>query len=375
MKDEKKWTKWIYWFTFAVAVIFVYKTLDNYVAISGWIKNLLGILMPFILAILVAYLFYIPCRKFEQWYKKSKFKLINKKARSLSVFTVYLIATILIIVIINVILPTISKSFIELASNLPNYYENAKKFIEGQPDDSILSQINAQEIINRIQDIDLSQIFSIEKVWEYIKSALGIVDILFAAFVTIVVSIYILIERREIMKFIQKLSRALFKEETSNNLGKYFEKTNEIFFKFISSQILDGIIVGIILSIAMSIMGVKYAVLLGFMIGLFNIIPYFGAIIAVIIAIIITMFTGGIAQAVWTAIIIIILQQIDANIINPKIVGNSLRLSQILIIFAVTFGGAYFGILGMFLSVPIIAVLKILLQDYIEYKNHKLDKA
>ena len=62
MKDEKKWTKWIYWFTFAVAVIFVYKTLDNYVAISGWIKNLLGILMPFILAILVAYLFYIPCR-------------------------------------------------------------------------------------------------------------------------------------------------------------------------------------------------------------------------------------------------------------------------------------------------------------------------
>ena len=162
---------------------------------------------------------------------------------------------------------------------------------------------------------------------------------------------------------------------TKQRNRKYFEKTNEIFFKFISSQILDGIIVGIILSIAMSIMGVKYAVLLGFMIGLFNIIPYFGAIIAVIIAIIITMFTGGIAQAVWTAIIIIILQQIDANIINPKIVGNSLRLSPILIIFAVTVGGAYFGFLGMFLSVPIIAVLKILLQDYIEYKNHKLDKA
>ena len=154
-------------------------------------------------------------------------------------------------------------------------------------------------------------------------------------------------------------------------IGRYYKKTNSIFFHFISGQILDAIIIGIITSIAMSIMGVKYAILLGFMIGLFNIIPYFGAIAAVIIAIIITIFTGGFIQAIWLGIIVIILQQIDANIINPRILGNSLDLSPILVIFSVTIGGAYFGVLGMFLGVPVMAFLKLMLEDIIEYRNKK----
>ena len=139
-----------------------------------------------------------------------------------------------------------------------------------------------------------------------------------------------------------------------------------------AGQVLDAIVVGILTSVAMSILGVKYAVLLGVMIGLFNLIPYFGAIIAVIIAVIITLFTGGLGQAVLMAVIVIILQQIDANIINPKIIGNSLSISPLLVIFAVTIGGAYFGVLGMFLAVPIFTVIKLLIEEYIDYKNeHK----
>ena len=89
------------------------------------------------------------------------------------------------------------------------------------------------------------------------------------------------------------------------------------------------------------------------------------------ISIIITIFTGGITQAIWMAVIVVILQQIDANIINPKIIGNTLKISPILVIFAVTVGGAYFGILGMFLAVPIVAVMKILVLDYIEFKINR----
>ena len=163
----------------------------------------------------------------------------------------------------------------------------------------------------------------------------------------------------------------MFKRKTNRRLGSYFRKTNEIFYKFISSQVLDAVVVGTIISIALVMMKVKYGILLGLMIGLLNIIPYFGAIVGVIIAVIITIFTGGIGQALAMTIVVVILQQIDANIINPKIVGNSLKLSPILIIFAVTVGGAYFGILGMFLAVPVIAILKILILDYIELKNLK----
>ena len=161
----------------------------------------------------------------------------------------------------------------------------------------------------------------------------------------------------------------MFKENTYKNLGRYFNRTNEIFFNFIAGQVIDGLVVGIITSIAMSMMGVKYAVPLGFMIGLFNLIPYFGAIIAVIIATLITFLTGGLTQAIFMVIVVTILQQIDANIINPKIIGNSLEISPLLVIFAVTVGGAYFGVWGMFLAVPIIAVIKVFITDYINYKN------
>ena len=133
--------------------------------------------------------------------------------------------------------------------------------------------------------------------------------------------------------------------------------------------IIIAIVVGILTSVAMWIMGIKYAPLLGFMIGLFNMIPYVGAIIAVVISVLITILTGGLTQAFWMLFVVIILQQIDANIINPKIVGKSLEISPLLVLFAVTFGGAYFGILGMFLAVPVIAVIKILIDDYIKYKE------
>ena len=98
-------------------------------------------------------------------------------------------------------------------------------------------------------------------------------------------------------------------------------------------------------------------------------IPYFGAIIATAIAAIITLITGGLSQAIWMLIVVIILQQIDANIINPKIVGKSLKMSPLLVIFAVTVGGAFFGVLGMFLAVPIIAIIKLLVEDYIDYRD------
>lgn len=122
----------------------------------------------------------------------------------------------------------------------------------------------------------------------------------------------------------------------------------------------------------MSFMGIKYAVLLGFMIGLFNLIPYFGAIIAIIIAGLITVLTGGPSQALWMVIVVTIIQQIDANIINSKIIGGTLKISPLLVIFAVTVGGAYFGVLGMFLAVPVAAVLKELLNDYIENKKIRI---
>lgn len=368
-KKVKNWTKWVYWFTFAVAVIAVYKTLDNFNDILSFVKELAGILMPFFIGLLLAYLFYIPSRNLEKLYNKSK--VLKKFSRKLSVFSVYIIAIALIIILFKVILPTISSSVTELTNNFPTYYDNVMNFINGLPEDSIVNKETIMETVNNIKNIDFASYFSTEKIIEYIKGVVSVAQAVFSIFVAIIMSIYILLQRADILKFIKSLANALFKEDTCKTLGTYFAKSNEVFFKFMSSQIIDGIIVGIITSVAMLIMNVKYAVLLGFIIGLFNIIPYFGAIVAVGIAIIVTWVTGGLTQAIWVAVVIIILQQIDANIINPKIVGDSLELSPILVIFAVTVGGAYFNFLGMLLAVPVVAVIKVIVCDFIDYKNSK----
>jgi predicted PurR-regulated permease PerM len=372
---KKNFSKWMYWFILAVAIIIVYKFFDNFTDIGNMIGNFFYVIKPFLFGILIAYLLYIPSSRIEDVLSHSKNRLIKKKSRGLSVCITFILALLVIIILVNVILPVVTESVMELVNNFQIYWTTAIDRLNALPEDSILKNDKVTEAIKDIgdglQDIDLKQYLNPERITGYVKSALGVASGIFDVFVTIVVSIYILLGRAQIIKFFERLGGAIFDLKVYKKIGEYFNSTNKIFFKFISSQLIDAVIVGILVTIAMSIIGVRYAVLLGFMIGLFNIIPYFGAIVAVTISILITLITGGLSQAIIMAIVVIILQQIDSNIINPKIIGNSLEISPLLVIFSVTIGGAYFGVLGMFLAVPVAAVLKILVEDYIEYKTQE----
>ena len=365
---KNKGKKWLYWFLLGVAIIVVYKALDNFGDVMGVFTKFFEIITPFLVGIFISYLLYMPCRKMEQAFIKSKVKWIAKKARPLGILTVYLIIVLLLVILVNFILPVVLESVMDLVNNIQHYYEMAIFNYNQLPEDDILKSDIVNDAIKNVQNLDIKQYFQLEKILAYVMSAIDAVTGIFDIFVAVIVSVYILAERVEILATIKRLAEAIFKEKTYKNIGKYFNNSNEIFFKFIASQFLDAVIVGIMVTIAMSIMGIKFAPLLGFLIGLFNMIPYIGAIIAVAVSAIITLITGGLSQAIWMLIVVIILQQIDANVINPKIIGQSLKISPLLVIFAITVGGAYFGILGMFLAVPVIAVVRILIEDYIDYK-------
>lgn len=373
MKKRQQTKKWFSNLLFGIILIIVYKTLDNFTSIFEWIGKLISVLMPFIMAGLLAYILYIPCRGVEKAIRDSKFKFLKKRVRGVSVFTVYLMLFVAIFIVVNFVIPNITISIKELASNFPEYYKSSIEYFSNLPEDSILRKLNVDEIISNIQQINITEqilnLLSFNNISQYIKGVVGATGVIFDIFVVIVVSIYLLLERHKIKQFLKSLSNALFGEEFNKKINIYYAKTNRVFFSFISSQIVDAFIVGILISIALLIMRVKYAVLLGFMIGLFNIIPYLGAILAVVIAVIITLFTGGFSQAISMLVVTIILQQIDANIINPRILGTSLKLSPIIIIFSVTIMGSYFGILGMFLAVPIAAMVKVLILDFIDERN------
>lgn len=369
LKNHSK--KWIYWFLLGVALIVVYKALDNFTNVSEVIGGFFNVIAPFLVGVFIAYLLYVPCQKFENIFLKSKSKFIKRKARTLSIATVYLIAVLILIILINVILPVVWESVIDFINNIQNYYTMAIDRYNSLPDSSFLKSDVVNEAIANVQHIDIKQYFQFDTIVSYAMKAVNAVTGIVNIFVALIVSVYVLSERTKILRFFKRLAEAIFKENMYKNIDKYYNHSNEIFFKFIASQFMDAIIVGILVTIAMSIMGIKYAPLLGFFIGLFNIIPYVGAIIAVSVSALITLITGGLTQAIWMLIVVVILQQIDANIINPKIVGQSLEVSPLLVLLAVTVGGAYFGMLGIFLAVPVAAIIKIIAEDYVNYKLAK----
>lgn len=367
MKQKKGISKWVYWFSLGVALIIAYKCVSDFAGLCNLLSRIISVAMPFFMAIIIAYLFYKPVSFMEKNIKKNR--LLKNKARFISVLLVYAIAILLIALLINWVIPPVKDSIVDLVNNIPSYIDEAKNFIDAEPEDSILKKINVDEIKKKITEIDFMSLVSTDRLIEYVNTVIGVFSAVFSVFVTIIVSIYILLERGNIKEFLKKLGKAIFDNQNYTRVSKYFRKSNSILLDFIYCQIIDGILVGILVSIAMSIIGIKYSVLLGMFIGLFNIIPYFGAIIAIAISLLITLFTGGFEQTLIMAITVIIIQQIDSNIINPKILGDGLKISPILVIFAVTIGGEFFGVLGMFLAVPIIAIIKLLITDFVEIRS------
>ena len=377
MEEIKQgWKRRISWLIIALVVVVVYKMLDNFSNVQEWFGTFFRILKPFLAGLLISYILFMPCKKIENAISKSKLKFVKKRARGLSVILTYIIFVLIIIIIINCIFPVLKESVVELVGNIPGYYENIVNKYKELPEDSVLKNDIIKDKMAELSNIDIKQFLSInnEKIIEYVRNIINIFSGIFDVFVSIIVSVYILLQRTVIMRFLRRFARAIFKKNTYEAVNKYFTKANEVFFTFISSQLLDAVIVGILTTVAMLIIKVKYAPLIGFTIGLFNMIPYIGAIVAVGIGILITFITGGLGKAIDMAVVVIILQQIDANIINPKIIGVSLEVSPLLVIFSVTVGGAYFGIMGMFLGVPIAVVIKTVLNDWIDNRNKLRDE-
>lgn len=371
MKEEKKpIKKWMYWFTLGLSLLVVYKVLNDIGSIFNIFGEFLSVIAPFMIGAFIAYLLYLPCRKIEKALensesnKRRKKRKKEKNIRGKAVLLTYTIIILIIIVLINFILPVVVESVTDLINNVPAYIESTIENYNNLPEDSMLKSEYTSELIKNVQEIDLKQYVQLDVIVKYAGSAVSAVTSIFDVFVALIVSIYILLERRNIIHFLKKLTNRMFANKTSYMIRKYFNETNEIFSKFIGAQFLDAMIMGVLVSIAMSIIGVKYAILLGFLIGLFNMIPYVGAIIAVGLSVIITLITGGIAQTLIMFVVVIIIQQIDANVINPKIIGQSLKISPLIVIMGVTIGGAYFGLIGMFLGVPVAAVIKLILNDY-----------
>ena len=357
-------------FLFCVGLIAVYKSFDNINNIKNFLASLVKVLHPFIIGFIIAYVLNRPVNFIQGRLDKCNNEFIKNHKKNISIFSIYIISVIVIIAVLVAILPLLCRNIIELCYSMPTYINSLISYIEsinfdGMPSVDLDKILSITKIDSFFDNLDLSVIS------KYTQGVFGITSNVINIFIGIIISIYMLLDKEKILRFVNQIVNTYVNKKVARKMRIIARGLNKNFSKFISSQLADAVVVSIFASIVLSIMRIRYGLFLGIMLGVFNLIPYFGSIFACVIAVVITIFTGGVPKAIWTAVALLIVQQIDGNIIGPKIMGKSLKVSPLLVIFAVTFGGGLFGIVGMLISVPIVAFISTEICDSIEVRERR----
>ncbi|NLY71198.1 MAG: AI-2E family transporter [Clostridiales bacterium] len=281
--------------------------------------------------------------------------------RTISILITFLFVLILLIAIIYALAYMLVGNIVfegltSMVENVTLYFSQFEKVLNGisekMPNNGLEERLQnfADKFTERISDY-----FSADAVLNIITNIGGsLVKIALG----IVVAIYLLKDKDYFIRLWRKATHVFFPMGFSGRLNEVLYDIDKVFSRFLRGQLLDALIVAIVTSIALTIIRLDFAVLLGCFAGITNIIPYFGPIFGAIPAIIVALLSGGITKAIITLIVFVIIQQIDGNIIYPKVVGSSTGLHPLTVLLAVTFGGYFWGILGMILAVPITACIK-----------------
>jgi len=360
-------------FLLAFAVIVVFKTFDNLTSIFNGFGAISAALAPFFAALVIAYMLNLPIVKLAGFVGRINHPFFKKHSYGISVLTVYILAVALVAVIISAVVPELYRNLYELTLSMPGYVSQA------------LTQLNNIELFKKLAGADgltatditsrITNMFNPADISGYANKIFSMTSGLVNGFIAIIGSVYMLLDKTRIINGLRKLTRFIFKDRADFILV-HASRINTIFTKYIYSRLLCSFICGCICCIVLSLLRVKYAIILGIFIGSMDMIPYFGSIISCIIAILINLVTGGIWQTVWVAVALLIIQQCDGNLIAPKLMGDSLELRPLTIVIVVFAGGKLFGFLGMLLSVPIAAVIKAMATDVMnDIEKKRAEKA
>jgi len=360
------------YFVLALAVILAYKVVTEISFFTGIIGRVWGIVTPFFYGFILAYILNIPCGGIRKLINKIKFKFINKRQKALSIIIVYILSLLLVIFVIYMLVPYIVSSVSLFIQNFPAYYEGFLQLIHGFNNLELFDiYFDTDSIAAMFQELlsDLSGFVNITSSLTAIM--VGVSTAIFRTFLIVVSSIFFLIEKDSIRDILVRMLKAFSPAKFCSPILMYSGRLNKNFKQYIHTQTIDGIILGSIATVELLIMRSPFALVLGLMLGIINYIPYFGSIIGSLIAVVVVAFTQGIGMAAIAAVVLLITQQIDGNVIQPKLMGGSFSLSPLLVIISITVGGAFAGVLGMIAAIPIVAVLKDILDNIILYYEKK----
>ena len=344
--------------------------------VFSFLKRVVKILTPFFIGFAIAFIL-MPLRNIieTRWLGGLSWK--KKTKRTIAVISCIIIFLLLITVTLLMLIPQLISSVQTLVGNMDVYLRTLEDFVNRFQSNEEYSQVIDNILQSLFAQINtwMQQLSSlIPKVLNY---SVSLISSVFNFFMGLIVSVYILLDEETFRSQIRKAIKALFSEKTSKRIFYVAELTGKMFNSFIFGKALDSLIIGIICWFVTSIMKIPYSPLISFIIGITNMIPVFGPFIGAIPSAFILLVINPMA-ALEFVIFIIILQQIDGNIIGPYILGDSMGLPAFWIMFAIILGGGLFGVIGMFLGVPLFAVIftigKEILKEKLKIKEVREEK-
>ena len=349
-------------------------------SIIAFLGGIIKIILPILYGLLIAYVFNPIMiffeNRFTKWFKPDTVKQ-KKSIRTLSIIAVYLCILGTLILMIRYLVPQIYENIRELLVVLPDYAQDlSNRFttIESSINDNLSTlpyQLDTSKVFDMIDpEKILNGPFINNIATSIMDSALSITSSLYNWIMGLVIAFYMLTQKEDFSRGTKRLIYSILKREHAEKIISVFGEGHAIFMQFFVGKFIDSTIIGIICFIGLSILRNPYALLLSVIVGVLNMIPYFGPLLGAIPAVIITLFTGFM-PAVFVAIFIFLLQQFDGLVLGPKILGNSIGLSPFWIISGILIGGAFWGPLGMFFASPIVAVILNNINRWVDQQLHK----
>ena len=370
MNEKHIWSKrpesMLDWFCVVGACIAFYLLLNNLGYFLGRIGIFIKILSPFAGGIVIAYILDPMVKFFYTRLFKEK-----KGTRGFAILLAYAVAILLLMLLGWLVVPQIVNSIGMLFTNFPSY-------IQGVQDMLLYVQseygIDLQQATKMLDDSEamVKEIYAMAtNAMPQIVASIGSVASNFVAiFTSIAASIYMLADKDHLLHQLRTLAHAFLPEKVASNTLRICHYANVNFTGFFVGKIIDSAIIGVITFVAMTILRLDFAVLISVFIGITNIIPVFGPFIGAIPSVFILLLIDPL-QAVIFCVLILIIQQLDGNFIGPKILGSSIGISALWILFSIVVGGDLFGIVGMIVGVPVFATLYGLAQEFVHYALDK----
>lgn len=373
--------KGLTFFLVIAACVIFYFALLRINDISAGISKLVDVLKPILYGLAIAYLLNPVVKQIDRWLipqlkKKMTLEKARKVSRSVGVLVSLVMLLALILALCNMLIPELYKSIRDMVYTLPGQISDVVEKITSIQTDKSPAGIMARNLLEQGSDALQNWIKQdlLTKVNEVMSNltvgVISFVNEILNFLIGLIVSIYILFSKETFSAQSKKIVYAVFRTNHANMILHLTKKSNEIFGGFIIGKIIDSMIIGVLCFLGLTILKMPYILLISVIVGVTNVIPFFGPYIGAIPSAILILLNDPI-KGLYFLIFILVLQQLDGNVIGPKILGNSTGLSAFWVVFSILVGGGLFGFVGMIMGVPTFAVIYYIITMLI---NHMLEK-